>query len=273
MSLSLLQDYFRQKPPMAVAVSGGVDSMTLAVVANRVQPETLVFHAISPAVPAAATARVRQYAAAEDWQLIIVDAGEMNDERYLANPANRCYFCKTNLYDTVSGQTDLLVASGTNLDDLDDYRPGLVAAEEHDVCHPYVELGMSKAGLRAIAAELSLGDLQDLPAAPCLSSRVTTGIAIDAALLPVVDAVEQEVWQRLGDSRALKAVRCRIRDREVGLQIDTPERLEPEIKADLIACVADLFSEKGYAEQVTSVVIEPYKMGSAFLLDTVELAE
>ena len=60
MSLSLLQDYFRQKPPMAVAVSGGVDSMTLAVVANRVQPETLVFHAISPAVPAAATARVRQ---------------------------------------------------------------------------------------------------------------------------------------------------------------------------------------------------------------------
>ena len=258
---------------MAVAVSGGVDSMTLAVVANREQPETLVFHAISPAVPAAATARVRRYAVEEDWNLTIVDAGEMNDKQYLANPANRCYFCKTNLYHTVSAQTELRVASGTNLDDLDDYRPGLDAAEEHEVCHPYVDLGISKTTLRAIAAQLALKDLQDLPAAPCLSSRVTTGIAIDAALLPVVDMVEQEVWRRLGDTHAVNAVRCRIRHREVGLQIDTHQRLEPEVKADLIANVENLFSQQGYGEQVTRVVIEPYKMGSAFLLDTVELAE
>ena len=271
MSLSRLKDYFRQEPPMAVAVSGGVDSMTLAVVANRVQPETVIFHAISPAVPAIATARVRQYALAEKWQLAIVDAGEMEDKNYLANPANRCYYCKTNLYDTISSQTDLRVASGTNLDDLEDYRPGLVAAEEHDVCHPYVDLGISKSLLRAIASELSLKDLKDLPSAPCLSSRVTTGIAIDAALLPVVDIVEEEVWRRLGDSHSLKAVRCRIRDREVGLQIDSSLTLEPEIKADLIATVQDLFSGHGYAEQATHIVIEPYKMGSAFLLDTLEL--
>ena len=128
MSLARLEDYFRSQPPMAVAVSGGVDSMTLAVVASRVRPETQIFHAISPAVPAAATARVRSYARSEKWRLTVVDAGEMADENYLNNPANRCYFCKTNLYQTVSKQTDLLLASGTNLDDLDDYRPGLIAA-------------------------------------------------------------------------------------------------------------------------------------------------
>ena len=256
---------------MAVAVSGGVDSMTLAVVANRVERETLIFHAISPAVPAVATARVQQYALVENWQLAIVDAGEMEDKNYLTNPANRCYYCKTNLYETISSQTELRVASGTNLDDLKDFRPGLTAAVEHDVCHPYVDLGVSKAGLRVIASELGLKDLQDLPAAPCLSSRVTTGIPIDAVLLPVIDLVEREVWRRLGDSHSLKAVRCRIRDHEVGLQIDSVLTLEPEIKADLIAIVQDLFSGYGYSEQATHVVIEPYKMGSAFLLDTLEL--
>ena len=273
MSLLRLQEYFRGKAPMAVAVSGGVDSMTLAVVANREQPKTLIFHAISPAVQAAATARVRRYAEEEDWQLTIIDAGEMNDKQYLANPANRCYFCKTNLYGTVSAQTTLRVASGTNLDDLNDYRPGLEAAKEHDVCHPYVDLGICKTTLRAIAAELDLKDLQDLPAAPCLSSRVTTGIGIDAALLPIVDVAEQEVWRRLNLTHGVKAVRCRIRHQEVGLQIDTYRRLEPEVKAELIANVEDLFSQEGYANQVTRVLIEPYEMGSAFLLDTVELTE
>ena len=93
--LQKLSDYFRQEAPMAIAVSGGVDSMTLAVVAHRMQPKTHIYHAISPAVPAEATQRVKHYAQQEDWQLTIIDAGEMQDEDYLANPANRCYFCKT----------------------------------------------------------------------------------------------------------------------------------------------------------------------------------
>ena len=273
MSLARLEDYFRSQPPMAVAVSGGVDSMTLAVVASRVRPETRIFHAISPAVPAAATARVRSYARSEKWRLTVVDAGEMADENYLNNPANRCYFCKTNLYQTVSKQTDLLLASGTNLDDLDDYRPGLIAAEEQGVCHPYVELDIDKANLRLIAAELLLNDLKELPAAPCLSSRVTTGIVIDPGLLPIVDVVEEAVRQRLMETVDLKAVRCRIREREVGLQIDTNELLGAEIKAELIVSVREIFAREGYGEQATHVVIEPYKKGSAFLLEAIEVAE
>ena len=269
-----LARYFQQRPAMAIAVSGGVDSMTLAVVAHRSGPGTQMFHAVSPAVPVQATARVKAYAKQEGWQLTIINAGEMLDDDYLANPANRCYFCKTNLYDEVTSRTDLSVASGTNLDDLGDYRPGLKAAEEHQVCHPYVEAGIDKNSLRAIAAELGLDDLKDLPAAPCLSSRITTGIGIDATLLPIVDEVERELWQLLERHLDLQGVRCRIREGEVALQVESREEINPgeAYFREPIEFVRGLFERKGYAGQVASIVIEPYKKGSAFLIETMEVS-
>ncbi|MBT4159745.1 MAG: adenine nucleotide alpha hydrolase [Gammaproteobacteria bacterium] len=262
------------KPAMAIAVSGGVDSMTLAFVAHRANPGTQVFHAISPAVPVEATARVERYAGTENWHLNLIDAGEMHDEEYLANPVNRCYFCKTNLYDTVCIATSLVVASGTNMDDLGDYRPGLVAAEEHKVCHPYVELGISKSDLRKIAGRLGLDDLKDLPAAPCLSSRVTTGIAIDGALLPVIDEAERGVRERLQGYLDLKAVRCRIRQTEVAIQIESAQEFDPHAACFIksIDYVRRLFEEKGFGARVSTIVVEPYRMGSAFLIDTLEVA-
>ena len=95
--LEQLTAVLRDIGPVAIAVSGGVDSMTLAVVAHRVNNECQMFHAVSAAVPEQATARVKQYAEQENWQLNLIDAGETSDPAYLANPANRCYFCKTNL--------------------------------------------------------------------------------------------------------------------------------------------------------------------------------
>ena len=115
---------------LAVAVSGGVDSMTLAVAASRWRAMPLIaMHAVSPAVPSAATARVRRHAAREGWELRILDAGEFADPAYRANPANRCFFCKTNLYASMADRHDGILASGTNIDDLGDWRPGLAAAE------------------------------------------------------------------------------------------------------------------------------------------------
>jgi len=272
--LQALQEYFRSRPPMAVAVSGGVDSMTLAVIAHREQPATQIFHAISPAVPAQATERVKAHAEKEGWSLNLINAGEMHDPQYLANPANRCYFCKTNLYDTVLENTELTVASGTNLDDLGDYRPGLVAAEEHQVCHPYVEVEVDKAALREVAGELGLDDLKDLPAAPCLSSRVTTGIAIDADMLPIINDVEEQLWQALSLEVALKGVRCRIRHGEVAIQLETISDVDFEKLASRHgAVVKDFFVAAGFPEQVAQVVFEPYEKGSAFLIETLEVAE
>src|SRR5437763_3377140 len=173
---------------VAVAVSGGVDSMTLAVVAHRapgVQAE--MFHAVSPAVPPQATERVHRYVAHEGWNLRIIDAQEFADPDYLRNPVTRCFHCKSNLYSTIAALTHAHIVSGTNTDDLADYRPGLAAASALNVYHPYVDAGVDKAGVRRIAHALGLDDLAELPSAPCLSSRIETGLAIDPAVLGLVN--------------------------------------------------------------------------------------
>ncbi len=129
---------------------------------------------------------------------MLLDAGEQADARYRANPVDRCYYCKTNLYARIREATPDAIASGTNRDDLDDFRPGLRAAAERDVVHPYVEAGIDKADVYALAASLGLDDLERLPAQPCLASRVETGIAIAPDDLAFIDAVETRLAARLG---------------------------------------------------------------------------
>lgn len=243
---------------IAVAVSGGVDSMTLGAVAHRRVADATMFHAVSPAVPPEATDRVRFYAEREGWRLRVVDAGEYDDPDYRANPVNRCFYCKQNLYGTIAGLTDVPVASGTNLDDLGDFRPGLMAAERHGVRHPFVEAEIDKATVRRIAAGLGLVDIADLPAAPCLSSRIETGIAIDADSLAFVHRVER----LLTDGLSPRTVRCRVRNEGIVVELD-PEALDrlsdrPDLKNAVVAASAG----NGYGGEVGFTA---YRMGSAFL--------
>jgi len=207
--------------PLAVAVSGGVDSMSLATFAHRrvTGPVTMI-HAVSPAVPAAATQRVRQLAAVEGWSLTITGTGEFEDVRYRDNPADRCYFCKTNLYERIRSLTPHRIASGANLDDLDDYRPGLIAAKERNVVHPFIEAGMTKAMVRSLARALGLGDIAELPAQPCLSSRVETGIRIDPDDLAFVERVEARLAEMTPKGATL---RCRIMRRGVVIELGTDD--------------------------------------------------
>ena len=244
----------------AVAVSGGVDSMTLAVVAGRLGTEFEVFHARSPAVPPAATLRVHRYARREGWRLHVVDAQEFADPQYMANPANRCFYCKTHLYATIRRATDALVLSGTNVDDLGDYRPGLQAARAHDVRHPFVEAGIDKATVRSIARRLELNDLAELPAAPCLSSRIETGIGIERGALRLVDAVERFIAAELRP----ETVRCRIRRGGVVIELDATglAALSTPRRGALSRAVAGLCRDAGIAGPVR---FEAYRMGSAFL--------
>jgi pyridinium-3,5-biscarboxylic acid mononucleotide sulfurtransferase len=245
----------------AVAVSGGVDSMTLAVIAARWlagQPVVAV-HAVSPAVPAAATARVHAYAEREGWNLKVIDAGEFADAEYRRNPANRCFFCKTNLYGAMAAVHGGTLLSGTNTDDLGDWRPGLKAATDHGVRHPYVEAGFDKAGVRSLARDLGLNDLAELPSAPCLSSRVETGIAIDPMALSVIDRVETLIR----DAMAPETVRCRQRHSGFIIEMDEASlaRLRNMPTAGLRAEIETLCGGPvGFA---------PYRMGSAFLRSAV----
>lgn len=242
---------------IAVAVSGGVDSMVLAFVAGRyARPAITVVHAVSPAVPAAATHRVEAYAARENWALRRIDAGEMADPDYLANPADRCFYCKSNLYAAIRSVTRATIASGTNCDDLDDYRPGLKAADRHGVIHPFVEAGLGKADIYALARAHGLDDLAALPAQPCLASRIETGIMVDPDSLKFIEMIETDLGAELP---AVTPLRCRLT--ASGVYIECGELPEGTVLQRLNERLTRLCTEAGrlYAG------IRPYRRGSAFL--------
>ena len=259
--VGILESRLRSMAQVAVAVSGGVDSMTLASFAKRtLGDEVAMFHAVSPAVPAEATQRTRELAAREGWNLRILDAGEFANDQYISNPLNRCFYCKTSLYDAIQPFTRATIVAGTNLDDLGEYRPGLIAANEHGVRHPFVEAEIDKRGVRAIARHLGLGDLAELPASPCLSSRIETGIAIDPIMLGQVHESERLVDRELKP----KTVRCRVRARGVVIELDEASLAAlPEAKrVALEERVQTLFEHAGFGFDVT---FAPYRVGSAFL--------
>jgi uncharacterized protein len=251
-----LPDILTALGPAAIAVSGGIDSLTLATAAHRLTPGVTMHHAVSPAVPAEATARTRAEAARQGWTLDIFDAGEFDDADYRKNPVNRCYFCKTSLYGAIAARTRLPIAAGTNTDDLGEYRPGLDAAANHKVRHPFVEAGLDKPAVRRLAAALGLGALADLPSAPCLSSRIETGIPIEAPTLALVHRAETLI------SRALKpaTVRCRVRSTGFVVELDAPTlaRLSPDDAKKLAADIEGLGVPR-------KIAFAAYRTGSAFL--------
>ena len=249
-------------PAIAVAVSGGVDSLTLATVAHRSRGVGAVamFHAVSPAVPEEATRRVQALGASEGWALEIVDAGEFNDPKYRDNPVDRCFYCKSHLYAAIAARTGAQIVSGTNIDDLGEYRPGLEAARSRAVRHPYVEARIGKRALRTIARDLGLTGIADLPASPCLASRIETAIVIEPDVLELVDLIETSV-KRAIDART---VRCRVRSggMVIELDADSMQQLgsarEEEIRARALA-------HMDRAGRRYELSFETYRNGSAFL--------
>jgi uncharacterized protein len=187
--------WFRSHGSALIGFSGGVDSAYLACVALDAlgAEKTLAVIGRSASYPAAQWATARGVADRFGVPVLEIDTDEMNDPRYAANPTNRCYFCKSELWTRltpVAVERGLaVVVDGTNADDRGDYRPGAAAARENKVASPLAELGFTKADIRALSQARGIPTWSQ-PSSPCLSSRLPYGTPVTPERLAMVERAE-----------------------------------------------------------------------------------
>jgi uncharacterized protein len=247
---------------VVVAYSGGCDSAFLLKVATDVLgPKaiglTAVGASLAPGERLAARALAAQMGAAQ----LEIESHEIDNPSYVANPTNRCYHCKTELYDIALAEARRrgipYVVSGTNADELSDYRPGLKAAAEHGVVHPMAEAGLTKDEIRAWSRRLGLSTWEK-PQTPCLSSRLPYGTAVTRERLRMIDQAEQAV-------RSAGIRLFRVRHHEAGngdaiarLEVSSdelPRMVEPALRAQVQAGVV----AAGY--KFVALDLEPFRSG------------
>jgi uncharacterized protein len=214
-----LDDILGRLERLVIAYSGGVDSAYLTSRAHAVLGrDAVAVTAVSPSLARRERSAAAQLARRFGWNHLEVDTHELQRAEYTRNAADRCFWCKTELFDVIepiARDRDARIAVGTNLDDLGDHRPGLGAARERGALAPLVEAGLDKAAVRELSRRAGL-PTSEKPASPCLASRLAYGVEVTPERLERVDAAEEIV-------RGLGFEVLRVRDHGDLARIEVPE--------------------------------------------------
>lgn len=196
--LKRLKEILAGYESVCVGYSGGVDSVFLAKTARDVlgTQRMVAVLGISPSLPAVQRDIAVRCAHDFDIPLAELKTDEFQDPNYVANPSNRCYFCKTELWTKLTAYASArgfaVVVDGTNADDVHDHRPGMMAASERSIRSPLLEAGFTKAEIREWSRAANL-PTWDMPSAPCLSSRLAYGVAVTPERLQQVETAEERM--------------------------------------------------------------------------------
>jgi len=241
----MLTSWFKQFKSVIVAFSGGVDSSLLALAARKsLNDNAIAVTAKSPTFPLREIIEATRIASLINIKHIVIETDEFKDPEFTRNPPNRCYYCKKNLFSKLKDLSSKLnveaIVTGTNADELGEYRPGHAAEIEEEVRTPYVELRFTKKDIREVAKHVGLPNW-DKPSMACLASRIPYGLEITEDRLRRIDEAERMVKD------IVNVRQVRVRDHNGIARIEVyPEERSKFFNTDLMDKVAESLKSIGF---------------------------
>ncbi len=256
--LQALKTYLRELGKVAIAFSGGVDSTFLLMVAHQeLGAEVLAITARSGMFPEKEMNEAKMFAADNNIRHLVREIDELSIEGFARNPVNRCYLCKKTLFamfkETAAANGYVHLAEGSNVDDDNDYRPGMLAIKELKVLSPLKAVGLTKTEIRALSKEMGLPTWEK-PSFACLASRFPYGENITREKLKAIDESEQLLF-----SLGFKQVRVRHHGNLARIEV-APGEMDKLLTQDVREAVCDGIKKAGFT--YITVDIQGYRTGS-----------